>query len=136
MRGVARGMFDRAMHVAVGTRARPGNSLGVLAAICGVAGAVTTGVLWLYQQRPTSPLLGDYGYEVAHGGPLRDDLILLAALLGGVAILAALLSSIGGPTKPSAIAAVLLGAFALTFPVLVWLDLVSAPLRFSLFPGS
>jgi hypothetical protein len=80
------------MHVAVGTIARPTNSLGVVAVLSGLTGALLTGMLWLYQQRPNSPLLGQYGYEIAHGGPLRDDLALLAGLLGAVAILAAVLS--------------------------------------------
>jgi hypothetical protein len=128
-------MFHDGMHVAVGTIARPTNSLGVVAVLSGLAGALLTGILWLYQQRPNSPLLGQYGYEIAHGGPLREDLVLLAGLLGAVAILAAILSSIGGATRPSAIAALLLGAFALTFPIMVWLDMVGTPLRMSLFPG-
>ena len=123
------------MHVAVGTIARPTNSLGVVAVLSGVTGALVTGILWLYQQRPSSPLLGGYGYEIAHGGPLREDLVLLAGLLGVVAILASVLSSIGGATRPSAITALLLGAFALTFPIMVWLDMVGTPLRVSLFPG-
>ena len=107
-----------------------------MAGLCGLAGAMITGLLWLHQQRPDSPLLGLYGEEIAYGGPLREDLVLLAAILGVIAILAALLSSIGGATKPSAVAAVLLGAFALTFPVLSWLGSIDAPVRTVLFPGS
>ena len=136
MRDPGRGMFHPGMNVAIGTFARPTNSLGVVAALSGASGALLTGTLWLYQQRPTSPLLGRYGYEIAHGGPLREDLMLLAGLLGAVAILAALLSSIGGATQPSAVAAVLLGAVALTFPVMAWLDMVGTPLHVWLFPGS
>ena len=124
------------MNIAVGSAAKPGNPLGVAAAVCGIVGALTTSMLWLYQQRPHSPLLGRYGYEIAHGGPLRDDLVMLATLLGIVAVLAAILSSIGGPAKPSAVAAVLLGMLALTYPVMVWLDMVGTPLRLSLFPGT
>jgi len=85
---------------------------------------------------PSSPLLGGFGYEIAHGGPLREDLILLAGLLGAVAVLSAILSSIGGATKLSAVAALLLGAFALTLPVLAYFDVVQAPIRVWLFPGS
>jgi hypothetical protein len=129
-------MFDDPMHVAVGRAARPQNTLGVVAVVCGVVGASITGLLWLYQLRPTSPLLGDYGYEIAYGGQLREDLILLAGLLGAVAVAAAVLSSVGGRAKPSAMAAMLLGAIALTLPVMTWLDLTSPPLRIALFPGS
>ena len=114
----------------------PGNPLRIAAAVCGIAGALIASMLWLYQQRPHSPLLGRYGYEVAHGGPLRDDRILVAALLGIVAVLSAILSSIGGTAKPSAMAGVLLGVFALTYPVMVWLDMIGTPSRVSLFPGT
>jgi hypothetical protein len=124
------------MHIEIAAVPKPANGLGVLAALCGVAGAVVTGVLWLYQQRPASPLMGQYGYEIAYGGPLREDLTILAALLGSVAIVAALLSSIGGRTRASAIAAVLLGAVALTFPLAAWFELIGAPLARTVFPAT
>ena len=91
--------------------------------MCGVAGTVTTAVLWLYQRRPHSLVLGRYGHEIANGGPLREDLILF----GTVAIVGAILSSMGGTADASAIASMCLGAVALTYPVMSWLDLVSAP---------
>lgn len=124
------------MNVAVATTSPRGNLLGTVAFLCGVAGTVTTAVLWLYQRRPHSPVLGRYGFEIANGGPLREDLILLAVLFGSVAIVGAILSSMGGPAKASTMASVCLGAFALTYPVMAWLDLVSAPLLVPLFPGT
>ena len=51
-------------------------------------------------------------------------------------MLSAILSSIGGTAKPSAMAGVLLGVFALTYPVMVWLDMIGTPSRVSLFPGT
>jgi len=124
------------MNVAVATTSHRGNLLGTVAFLCGVAGAVTTAVLWLYQRSPHSPVLVRYRYEIANGGPLREDLILLAVLFGAVAIVGAILSSMGGPAKASTLASVCLGAFALTYPVMAWLDLVSTPLRVPLFPGT
>lgn len=119
------------MRVVPTSSVRPRNSLGTLAVLCAIAGTLSTGILY---QRPDSPLLGRYGFEIGYGGPLREDLILLSALLGAVAILTALLSSIGGRTKPSAAGSVLLGAVALTFPVLVWLEVIGTPTRVPLFP--
>lgn len=121
---------------AVATTSHRGNLLDVVAFLCGVGGAVTTAVLWLYQSRPHSPVLGRYGLEIANGDPLRDDLMLLAVLFGTIAVVGAILSSMGGPAKASALAAMCLGAFALTYPVMTWLDLVSAPLGVPVFPGT
>jgi hypothetical protein len=124
------------MNVAVATTSPRGSILGTVAFLCGVAGTVTTAVLWLYQRRPHSPVLGRYGHEIANGGPLREDLILLAVLFGTVAIVGAILTSMGGTANASAIASMCLGAVALTYPVMSWLDLVSAPLLVPLFPGT
>jgi hypothetical protein len=121
------------MNVALGTVTRPSNPLGVLAPVSGAVGALITLGLWLVQLRPGSSLLGEYGEEIAAGGQLREDLIVLAGLLGVVAIGSALLSSLGGPAKTSAIVGILLGAVALTYPVMAWLDAIQAPVHVSLF---
>jgi hypothetical protein len=124
------------MNVAVGATERPHNSLGITAIACGLAGSVVTALFWLYQQRPFSSVLGDYAYELTHGGPMRENLVLLAGLLGAVAILAAALSWIGGTANASSVVAVLLGAFAITYPVMAWLEVVGIPLQRQLFVGS
>ena len=124
------------MNIAVGAIERPHNGLGITAVACGLTGTVITALLWLYQQRPFSAVLGDYAYEITHGGPMRENLILLAGLLGAVAILAALLSWIGGTADPSSVMAMLLGAFAITYPVMAWLEVVGIPLQRQLFVGS
>jgi hypothetical protein len=58
---------------------------------------------------------------------LHEDLIVLAALCGTVAIVGAVLSSFGGPARSSTVAAILLGATALTYPVLAWQGVVGMP---------
>ncbi|MGH2540310.1 MAG: hypothetical protein ACRDGK_07295 [Actinomycetota bacterium] len=124
------------MNAAVGAIERPHNSLGIIAVLSGLTGSVIAALLWLYQLRPSSAVLGNYAYELTHGGPLREDLILLAGLLGAVAVLAAVLSWVGGTANPSSVAAVLCGVFALTYPVLAWLEAVGVPLHRQLFVGS
>jgi len=123
------------MNVAIGTTHRPSDPLGVVAALCGVAGVATTVVLWLSQIRPDSRFLGGYVPAVATGVDLREDLIVLAALLGVTAIIGAFVSSLGGPAKTTAVVALLLGAVALIYPVLAWQGIVGAPVAPTSFTG-
>jgi len=116
------------MNVAVVSAPPRGSLLGTVAFLCGWPG-LSRRPCSGSMRRPHSPVLGRYGCEIANGGPLREDLILLAVLFGAVAIVGAILSSMGGRAKASTMASVCLGAFALTYPVMAWLDLVSAPLR-------
>ena len=51
-------MFDIDMNLTVGAIEKPSNGLGVVAVLCGVAGAAVTAVLRFYQRRPFSPWLG------------------------------------------------------------------------------
>jgi hypothetical protein len=114
------------MNAAVGTTTRTSDPLGVVAALCGAAGFVTTVVLWLGQMRPDSRFPGESASALAIGVQIRDDLIVLAALLGVAAILGAFVSSLGGPAKTSAVVALVLGAVALIYPVLAWQGIVGA----------
>ncbi|HWC71819.1 MAG TPA: hypothetical protein VG993_11705 [Actinomycetota bacterium] len=114
------------MNVAIGTHHRPSDPLGVVAVLSGVAGFVSTFVLWLYQMRPTSAMGSWLASELAVDR-LHEDLIVLAALCGTVAIVGAVLSSFGGPARSSTVAAILLGATALTYPVLAWQGVVGMP---------
>jgi hypothetical protein len=123
------------MNAAIGTTHRHSDPLGVVAALCGVAGFAATVVLWLSQMRPDSRFLGGYLPAVATGADLREDLIVLAGLLGLTAILGAFLSSLGGPARKSAVVALLLGALALIYPVLAWQGVVGVPVAPTSFTG-
>jgi hypothetical protein len=113
------------MAVAYGVRRSTGNPLGVVSALAGAVGALSAMVLWLYQMRPDSPLFGSNAFEMGHGGPLRDTFLQVAAGLGFVALLAALLSCIGARTmKASGMTGIVLGAIALSYPVLAVLGLL------------
>lgn len=110
------------------------NFLGVITAVTGVAGAACSLALWLYQSQPSNSLLGSYGWEMAHGGPLRTDLIQLALVLGVVAITAGLLSSLGSREAPRSVPiGLVLGILALSYPVMAMLHAVSAPAPTALF---
>jgi hypothetical protein len=105
-----------------GKTANPLAGLGIL---CGILGAACSAVLWLYHFQPDSTLLGSYSEQVAHGGVLADQLRILAATLGVMAIIAAIAAGLGGRGGGTIVAALLLGIAALSYPVLTWLNVVT-----------
>jgi hypothetical protein len=110
------------------------NFLAVVTVVTGVAGAVCSLVLWLYQAQPANSLLGSYAWEVAHGGPLRTNLIELALVLGIVAITAGLLSTVGSREAPVSVPiGLVLGLMALSYPVMEMLHIVGTPVPVVLF---
>jgi hypothetical protein len=70
---------------------------------------------------------------MATGGRLSSQLVLLAAVLGVMAVVSGILSSLGGRAGGAVIVALVLGVVALSYPVLSWLNVVTGPLRPSLF---
>ena len=116
------------------TSRRPTDLMGVVTAVTGLLGSLCSLVLWLYQMRSANSLLGAYAYEIAHGGPVRTDLIQLAFVLGVVAVAGALLSGLGSRRVPATFPiGLLLGALALSYPVLAMLGVVNVPLHAVLF---
>jgi hypothetical protein len=112
---------------------RTSDPLAVIAVVAGTVGALCSGLLWLYQLQPGSSLMGAYAYELAHGGPLRTNLVTLALVLGGAAIVASLLGLLGTHrVRRVVVGGMLLGAIALSYPVCAMLNLVDAPLSFHL----
>jgi hypothetical protein len=116
-----------------GSSGRHGDPLGVIAALVGVAGAACSALMWIYQINPDSTFLGSYSAQMTNGGRLGSQLVLLAAVFGLMAIIAGILSSLGGRAGASVVIALVLGVVALSYPVLSWLNVVSGPLRPSLF---
>ena len=107
----------------------------MIAVVCTATGAFLGVFLWLFHLRPTSALMGDYAYELAHDGVFRDQVLWLTATLGAVGIVAALLAVVGGRPKPSTIVCLLLGAIALSYPVLALTGAIGAPVALPMFPG-
>ena len=107
----------------------------MVAVVCAAAGASLGAFLWLFHLRPASALLGDYAYELAHDGVFRDQVLWLTATLGGMGIVAALLAVVGGRPKPSTVVCLLLGAIALSYPVLALTGVIGPPVARPLFPG-
>lgn len=126
--------FDSGMESsAFRSHSRTSDPLAVIEVVAGSIGALCSGLLWLYQRRPDNSLLGSYAYELAHGGPLRTNLVNLALILGGVAIVASLLGLLGSRRVRTVVpGGLLLGAIAISYPVCAMLNLVDAPLKLHL----
>ena len=116
-----------------GSSGRRSNPLGVLAVITGLAAALASFVLWIYQVAPDSQLLGQYSDEVASGGQLWEQLTALAAVLGLMAVLGSIMTSSSGEGGGGYFIGLILGLIGLSYPLLAWLDVISGPLRTSFF---
>jgi hypothetical protein len=101
------------------------NPIGVMAIVTGLAGGLASAVLWVYRLNPDSTILGKYSAQMAHGGILVGQLSTLAALLGLMAIIGAVMSTSGGQGAGGYFIGFVLGLFALSYPVLTWLNVVS-----------
>ena len=111
-----------------GGSGRRANPVAIVSVLAGVAGAVLTAVLWIHRLDPDSRFLGRFSAELAGGGVLSDQLAALAAVLGLVAVITSLMSSIGGEGGGRYLLGLVLGLAALTFPVVNGLDVFSGPL--------
>jgi hypothetical protein len=101
------------------------NPIGVVSVVTGVAGGLASAILWIYRLNPESTILGKYSTQVAHGGVLAGQLSTLAVLLGLMAIIGAIVATTGGQGAGGYFIGFVLGLFALSYPVLTWLNVVS-----------
>ena len=85
-------------------------------------------ILWIYRVHPESQILGKYSADVAHGGLLGEQLIVLAAVLGLMAVLSSIMTSSSGQGGGGYFIGLVLGLFALSYPLLTWLNILSGPL--------
>jgi hypothetical protein len=112
-----------------GSSGKRSNPIGVISIATGLAGALTTAILWIYQIEPGSRIMGSYSSELAAGGLLSSQLTALAAVLGLMAVITSMMSSSGGEGGGGYFIGLVLGLFALSYPVLTWLNIVSGPLK-------
>ncbi len=100
-----------------------------VALLTGLAGAALSAALWLARFQPGTDLLGAYGARLAAGGPFADQVAILAAVLGGMALLLGLMSTTGGRARLSTSFAIVAGIVAISYPVLTALNVITGPLR-------
>ncbi|HEX6131551.1 MAG TPA: hypothetical protein VF044_07445 [Actinomycetota bacterium] len=101
-----------------GRRSDPLSNVGLLV---GIVGAALGALLWYYHFQPNSDLLGSYSLQVAEG-QLHDQMSVLAAVFGVMAVISGIGASLGGRGRGSSVAALVLGVVALTYPVLTYLN--------------
>lgn len=111
-----------------GSSGRHANPMGVVSIVSGLAGALASAVLWIYRIEPDSQILGKYSADVAHGGQLGEQLVALAAVLGLMAVLSSIMTSTAGQGGGGYFIGLILGLFALSYPLLTWLNILSGPL--------
>lgn len=112
-----------------GSSGRHANPIGIVSLLTGISGALTSAVLWIYQIEPSSQILGKYSAQVAAGGLLAEQLTSLAAVLGLMAVISSMMASSGWEGGGGYFIGLVLGIFALSYPVLQWLNVVSGPLQ-------
>ncbi len=105
------------------------NPIGVVSIVTGIAGALCSGVLWVYQIEPGSQILGKYSAQLAAGGILSDQVTSLAAVLGMMALITSIMASSGWEGGGAYFIGLVLGLVALSYPVVSWLNIVSEPLK-------
>jgi len=79
--------------------------------------------------QPQTQLLGSYGAQLAESGPFADQIAMLAAVLGAMALILGMVSSSGGRGRLATSLAMALGLLAISYPLLTALNVVTSPLR-------
>lgn len=112
-----------------GSSGRRANPIGVISLLTGIAGALASAILWIYQIEPSSQILGKYSAQMASGGLLAEQMASLAAVLGLMAIISSMMASSGWEGGGGYFIGLVLGIVALSYPLLTWLNVVSGPLQ-------
>jgi hypothetical protein len=103
--------------------------LGIVALGVGAIAAGCAIVMWAYQADPNSALVRSVSERLGAGALLGDRLVTVSLVAGALAVGLGVIASIGGRAKGTAVAALVLGAIGLSYPVLTSLDLIRRPLE-------
>jgi hypothetical protein len=108
-----------------GSSGSKANPLTIIAVLVGLVGAACSAILWLHRISPNSRFLVSVTSRLTSSSVLGDRLEMVALVAGIVAIAIGLLSVIGGSKAGAGVVvAVVLGVGAVSYPVLVSLNLV------------
>jgi hypothetical protein len=103
--------------------------LGIVALGVGVVAAGCAVVMWAYQADPSGALVRSVSSHLGSGALVGDRLELIALVGGALAVGLGVIASLGGRARGTAVAALVLGAIGLSYPILSSLDLISRPLE-------
>ena len=110
-----------------GTKANPMTVVGV---VVGLVGAGCSAILWLHRISPDSRFIVSVTSRLTSNSVLGDRLEVVALAAGIIAILIGVVSAIGGRKAGSGVVvAVVLGLGALSYPVLVSLNLMGSTIN-------
>lgn len=107
---------------------RTQNPLGFVSVVLGAAGALASVVLWVYQYDPRSSLVNAIAARLGPGLVLGDGLVTVSLVSGALAMGLAVVGSLGGRLRSSAVITMVLGVIALSYPLLSKLQVVTRPL--------
>src|SRR5262245_15560033 len=103
--------------------------LGIVALGVGVVAAASAVVMWAYQANPNGTLVRSVSANLGAGALLGDRLVMVALVSGALAVGLGVIASLGGRARGTAVAALVLGAIGLSYPILTSLDVIRRPLE-------
>ena len=108
-----------------GSSGSKANPMTFVAVLVGLVGAACSAILWLHRISPDSTFIVSITSRLASNAVLGDRLEVVALAAGIIAIFIGLLSVIGGSKGGAGVVvAVTLGLAAISYPVLVSLNLI------------
>jgi hypothetical protein len=107
---------------------RTRNPLGAISVCVGIVGAVASIILWADQFDPNGPYVRSIAGKLGPGLASGDALVVFAAIFGALAVIFAIGVSVGGNGRASSVVAMVLGAVALSYPLLSWFKGFTRPL--------
>jgi len=106
-----------------GSSGQTSNPFGTVGVLTGLIGAVFSVLLWIHFYQPDTTILGTYSPQIQNG-QLGDQMSMLAAVFGVMAILSGIGGGLGGKGSSTTVASLLLGIVGVSFPVLTALNIV------------
>ena len=106
-----------------GSSGRSANPLGTVGVLLGAIAAAFSFILWFHYFSPATTILGQYSNQIANG-VLGDQLRLLAAVFGLMAIVSGIVGGLGGGGGAGTVGALLLGIVGVSYPALAYLNLL------------
>jgi hypothetical protein len=116
-------IIEPAMGKVFGSSGQTSNPFGTVGVLTGLIGAVFSVLLWIHFYQPDTTILGTYSPQIQNG-QLGDQMSMLAAVFGVMAILSGIGGGLGGKGSSTTVASLLLGIVGVSFPVLTALNIV------------
>lgn len=108
---------------------RTHDPLGIVALGAGAVSAASGLIMWAYQLDPNGALVRSVSARLGAGALLGDRLVMIDLIAGAAAVGLAVIASMGGRAKGTAVAALVLGVIGLSYPILSSLDVIRRPLE-------